>query len=67
MNYIIEMRFENNKKSTYQIKAENETQAKERLMLRLPPKERNTIVIDSIKLDPKSVQTDDLYGIFVEE
>lgn len=51
-------------KSTYSIDAKDEAEAKERLLLRLAPNKRDLVVIDTIKIDPKSIQTEEPYGIF---
>jgi len=65
MTYIIEVRVAEKRVQTFNIDAKDETEAKERLALRLPPKERDKIIIDSIKIDPKSIRLDDEpYGVF---
>ncbi len=67
MIFIIDIRIEEKQKRTYKIEAKDETQAKERLMLRLPPSQRDTIIIDSIQIDPETVGTDEPYGSFLGE
>jgi len=65
MIYIIGVRVADKRAQTFSIDAKDETEAKERLALRLPPKERDKIIIDSIKIDPKSIRLDDEpYGVF---
>ena len=54
-------------KSTYLIDAKNEDEAKDRLLLRLPPDKRGLIKIDSITIDPKSIMAQEPYGIFGDE
>ena len=64
MRYLIDIRLEG-KSRLYPIDAENETQAIERLKLRLPPHQRESIIIDSIEIDPSSISNDDLFGVFL--
>lgn len=65
MRYILEVRVADKNPQTFAIDAKDETEAKERLALRLPPDKRDQIIIDSITLDPKSIlQDEDPYGIF---
>lgn len=66
MIFIIDIHIEEQKR-TYKIEAKDEAQAKERLMLRLPPHQRDTIIIDSIQIDPATVGDDEPYGIFLNE
>ena len=47
--------------------AVDELQARERLLLRLPPHQRDSVIVDDIKIDPASLINDDPYGIFGEE
>ena len=63
MRYLINVRVDGTKKRTYPV----ETQAKERLLLRLPPHQRETLIVDEIKIDPASLVNADPYGIFGEE
>lgn len=63
MIFIIDIRIEEQKR-TYKIEAKDEAQAKERLMLRLPPDQRDTLTIDSIQIDPSTVGDDEPYGSF---
>lgn len=67
MQYIIDIRIDKDKKRTYRIDAKDETEAKKRLLDRLPPQQRDAIIIDSIKIDVTTVVDDDLYGIFSED
>ncbi len=64
MRFLIEIRIDGTTKRTYPIDAQDEAQAKERLKLRLPPHQRDTIVIDAITIDPASIANEDPYGIF---
>jgi lipase chaperone LimK len=64
MRYLIDIRLEG-KSRRYPINAENEVQAIERLKLRLPPHQRESIIIDSIDIDPASIPNDDLFGVFL--
>ncbi len=64
MRYLIDIRLEG-KSRLYPIDADNETQAIERLKLRLPPHQRESIIIDSIEIDPASIPNDDPFGIFL--
>jgi hypothetical protein len=65
MRYLLEVRIADKKPQTFPIDAKDESEAKERLALRLPPNKRDKIIIDSITLDPKSIPFDDEpYGVF---
>lgn len=64
MRYLIDIRLEG-KSRLYPINADNEAQAIERLKLRLPPAQRESIIIDSIKIDPASIPNDDPFGVFL--
>ena len=64
MRYLISVRVDGDKKRTYPIDADDETQAQERLMLRLPPHQRDVLIVDDIKIDPASILAEDPYGIF---
>lgn len=64
MRYLIDIRLDTDKKRTYPIDAKNETEAIERLKLRLPPSQRNNLIIDTIRIDPISIRTEEPYGIF---
>ena len=64
MTYLIDIRLEQEKKRTYRIEASNEEEAKERLLLRLPPSQRASIIIDTIQIDVNSLKFDDIYGSF---
>ncbi|MGA9047212.1 hypothetical protein [Sulfuricurvum sp.] len=65
MRYLIDIRLEG-KTRLYPIDADNEEQALERLKLRLPPHQRESVIIDSIAIDPASVLNDDPFGVFVD-
>jgi len=67
MRYLINVRVDGDKKRTYPIDAGDELQARERLLLRLPPHQRDSVIVDDIKIDPASLINDDPYGIFGEE
>ncbi len=64
MRYLIDVGIEG-KNRIYPIDADNETQAIERLKLRLPPHQRESIEIHSIKIDPASIPDDDPFGVFL--
>jgi len=66
MRYIVDILL-NKEKRTYQIDAADETQVKERLLLRLPPQQRDICKIENIKIDPKSLLESEPYGIFSED
>lgn len=67
MRYLLNVRVDGNKKRIYPIDAEDESQAKERLLLRLPPQQRDGVVVDDIRIDPASLAVEEPYGIFGEE
>jgi len=67
MHYIIDVRVDQDKKRTYRINAKDETEAKERLKDRLPPHQRDSLIIDDINIDMSTMVQDDPYGIFGEE
>ncbi len=67
MTYIIDILTQEKKKHSFRIDAKNEEEAKERLMLRLPPNKRENVEIVSIKLDMSTVNMHDPYGTFGEE
>jgi len=67
MKYLINVRVDGDKKRTYPIDAADEAQARERLLLRLPPHQRDDVIVDNIKIDPASLLDSDPYGIFGEE
>ena len=65
MRYLLEVRIAGKRPQTFPIDAKDENEAKERLLLRLPPDKRDKILIDSITIDPKSIHIDDdPYGVF---
>lgn len=67
MRFIINVILSTKESRNYLIDAKDEDEAKERLKLRLPPKDRENIKIDSIKIDPNSIKQEDPYGIFSED
>jgi hypothetical protein len=67
MIFIIDIRIEEEQKRTYRIEAKDEAEAKERLLLRLPPHQRDTLTIDAIQIDPATVGDDEPYGSFLGE
>jgi len=67
MHYIIDVRVDQDKKRTYRINAKDETEAKERLKDRLPPHQRDSLIIDDINIDMSTMVQDDPYGVFGEE
>ena len=67
MHYLIDIRIDGSKKSTFRVDAKSETQALERLVPRLPPQHRESFIVDAIKIDPASIGDEEPYGIFGEE
>ena len=67
MRYLINVRVDGDKKRTYPIDATDETQARERLLLRLPPHQRDSVIVDDIRIDPTSLIETDPYGIYAED
>ena len=64
MQYLIDIRIDGRKKSTFRVDAKNEAQALERLIPRLPPQHRDNYTVDAIKIDPASVGDEEPYGVF---
>ncbi len=63
MRYFIQIRVgESNR--LYPVEASSQEEAIERLKLRLPPDQRNSIQIDSIAIDPRSLGSDSPFGEF---
>ncbi|MEA1918723.1 MAG: hypothetical protein U9N52_02695 [Campylobacterota bacterium] len=67
MEYILHVRVLENKKRSYRITAKDEDEAKERLLTRLAPKERDGVIVDSIEIDPASLGSEEPYGIFLND
>jgi hypothetical protein len=67
VRYLINVRVDGDKKRIYPVDAADEVQAKERLLLRLPPHQRDDVIVDDIKIDPASLLDTDPYGVFGEE
>ena len=67
MQYLIDVRVDGRKKSTFRVNAKTETEALERLPLRLSPQQRDTYIVDAIKIDPSSIGNEEPYGIFTGE
>lgn len=67
MDYLIDIRIEGDTKRTYRITAKSEEEANERLKLRLPPQQRDTIIIDNISIDKTTIADENPYGVFNEE
>lgn len=64
MRYLIDIRLDG-KSQLYPIDAESESEAIEKLKLRLPPYQRENIIIDSIKISSHSMPNDDPFGTFL--
>ncbi len=62
--YIIEIRIDG-KVRRYPINAKDEAEAIERLKLRLPPHQREDILIDSINIDPSTIHNEEPFGAFL--
>jgi hypothetical protein len=67
MRYIIEIRIDDGKPRTYPVDAASEEQAIERLKLRLPPSQRESFEVDSIRIDMTTVGTEEPFGIYTGE
>ncbi|HHH72268.1 MAG TPA: hypothetical protein ENL04_00380 [Sulfuricurvum sp.] len=67
MRYLLNVRVDGDKKRTYPIDARDETEAKERLLTRLPPKQREGVIVDTIKIDPASLVEESPFGIYSED
>ncbi len=67
MKYLIDVRIDGRKTTTFRVDGKDEAQALERLALRLPPQERDNFVVDAIKIDPASIGDEEPYGIFTGE
>jgi hypothetical protein len=63
VEYLFDIRIDGKKRS-YRIEASDEEEAIERLKLRLPPSQRDAVVIDEMRIDMATVSTDDPYGSF---
>jgi hypothetical protein len=63
VQYLIDIRLDQTKR-TYRIDADSEAQARERLLLRLPPHQRDSVIIDAVKIDRTTVGAEDPYGSF---
>ena len=66
MRYLLHVRI-GEQKRTYRIDADNEAQAKERLPSRLPPHQRDGVIIDEIKIDPAFAGNEEAFGIFLND
>ena len=64
MQYLIDIRIDGRKKSTFRVDAKSEEQALERLKLRLPPQQRDSFIVDAVRVDPASVGDEEPYGVF---
>jgi hypothetical protein len=64
MRYIIDVDIEGANKRTYNVTADTPEEAKEKLLLRLPPNQRQNVNILSLKPDPKEFIDDDAFGMF---
>jgi len=64
VRFIINIRLKSKTKYTYTIDANTEEEALERLKLRLPPDEHESVIVDAIRIDPKSIINEGPYGVF---
>jgi len=64
MRYTIEIRIATKNRRSYKIDAKDEKEALSKLALRLPPDQRDNYVVDSISIDPLSINSDEPFGIF---
>jgi len=67
MRYIIEIRIATKNKRSYKIDAKDEKEAIDRLNLRLPKEQRDNYIVDSISIDPLSLNNEEPFGIFTGE
>jgi len=67
MRYIIEIRISTKNRRSYKIDAKDEKEAFSKLALRLPPDQRDNYVVDSISIDPLSINIDEPFGVFSED
>ena len=67
MEFVFDIRIDERQKRTYRIKAKDEDEALERLKLRLPPSQRDNVVIDDLKIDMTTVGIEEPYGTFSGE
>lgn len=63
MRYLINILIDG-KSHLYPINAKDEEDAYQKLKLRLPPHQREHIMIDSINIDPSTVHYDEPFGVF---
>lgn len=64
MRYLVDIILEG-KERKYPIDASSESEAIERLKLRLPPHQREAFTVESIAIDPLSLPDDDPFGVFL--
>lgn len=62
--YIVKVRVVGNKKRSYKITGEDTNEVKEKLLTRLHPDHRESVIIDSIEIDPETIRADDPFGTF---
>ena len=67
MRYIINITLASKESRKYLVDASEEDEAKERLLLRLHPDQRDTVKIDSIEIDPTSIIYENPFGIYNED
>jgi len=67
MDFLIDIRTDNERTQSFRVEAESESQAIERLKLRLHPAKRDNLVVDSIKIDMTTVGDADPYGVYSGE
>jgi len=66
LRFIVDVRVFGDKKRTYRIDAKGEDEVHERLMSRLAPKERESVIIDGVRPDPAVLPSgDEPFGIFL--
>ncbi len=66
MKYLLHVSIDERKR-TYRIDANDEVQAKERMLLRLPPHQRDEVVINGIERDPAFIGKEEPFGIFLND
>lgn len=67
MLYLVQIRLEDKRKRTFRIEASNEEEAVKKLPNRLPPSERESFTLESVKVDPSTLGDEEPYGVFLNE
>lgn len=62
--YIVKVRVEGTKKRSYKITGNDTVEVKEKLLTRLHPDHRDSVIVDSIEIDPETISADEPFGTF---